>query len=175
MKTLLLKPVANELGGVPYLVAIGRVRANAGDAKEAYKIVHFPYNGIVKNRPVEDEMPPYTLRLALMIEFLLALIAIFETWSMAGGQGHLDLMPWYAKLGFALGLALSMVMGTSAAVSHEHALNAKTIACLLLALLFIAGMAATTYYYHVHENDDQAGGEDNSITTVIRPHLELAR
>ena len=84
-------------------------------------------------------------------------------------------MPWYAKLGFALGLALSMVMGTSAAVSHEHAWNAKTIACLLLALLFIAGMGATTYYYHLHENEDQAATEDTSITLVIQPRLELPR
>ena len=122
-----------------------------------------------------EEMPPYTTRLALMIEFLVALVAIFETWSMAGGQGHLDLMPWYAKLGFTLGLALSIVMGTSAAISHEHAWNAKTIACLLLALLFAGGMGATTYYYHLHENEDQAGGEDNSITMVLHSAVEWKR
>ena len=110
-----------------------------------------------------------------MIEFLVALVAIFETWSMAGGQGHLDLMPWYAKLGFALGLALSIVMGTSAAVSHEHVWNAKTIACLLLGLLFVAGMAATTYYFHLHENEDQPGAEDNSITMVLDAPLESKR
>jgi hypothetical protein len=115
-------------------------------------------------------MPPYTLRLALMIEFLVALIAIFEVWSMAGGQGHLDLMPWYAKLGFTVGLALVTAMGTSAAVNHERAWNAKTIACLLLALLMIGGMCATTYYWHLHENDDQASGaEDNSVTWVREP------
>jgi hypothetical protein len=115
-------------------------------------------------------MPPYTLRLALMIEFLVALVAIFEVWSMAGGQGHLDLMPWYAKLGFTVGLALVTAMGTSAAMSHEHAWNAKTMACLLLGLLLIGGMGATTYYYHLHENDDQASGaEDNSVTWVLEP------
>ncbi len=113
-------------------------------------------------------MPPNTLRLALMTEFLVALVAIFETWSMAGGQGHLDLMPWYAKLGFAGALALATVMGTSAAVSHERAWNAKTVACFLLALLIAAAMGITTFYYHVHENDDQ-GGDDNSITRVILP------
>jgi hypothetical protein len=115
-------------------------------------------------------MPPYITRYALMIEFLVALVAIFETWSMAGGQGHLDLMPWYAKLGFSLGLALVTAMGTSAAMSHEKAWNAKTIACLMLALLIMAGMGATTYYWHLHENDDQAtGAEDNSVTWVWRP------
>ena len=105
-----------------------------------------------------------------MIEFLVALVAIFEVWSMAGGQGHLDLMPWYAKLGFTLGLALVTAMGTSAAMSHERAWNAKTVTCLLLALLMIGGMAATTYYWHLHENDDQAiGAEDNSVTRVWEP------
>jgi len=108
-----------------------------------------------------------------MTEFLVALVAIFETWSMAGGQGHLDLMPWYAKLGFTLALALATVMGTSAAMSHERPWNAKTIACLMLALLIAAGMGATTYYYHIHENDDQ-GPEENSITRLI-PMREPAR
>jgi hypothetical protein len=102
-----------------------------------------------------------------MIEFLVALIAIFETWSMAGGQGHLDLMPWYARLGYTLGLALVIVMGTMSAMAHESAWNAKTIACLVLALMIVAGMGLTTYYFHLHENDDQPqGGDDDSITLL---------
>lgn len=120
-------------------------------------------------------MPPYILRLAFMIEFLVALVAIFETWSMVGGQSHLDLMTWYAKLGFVTGLALLTVMGTMSAVSHERAWNAKTIACLLLALIFAAGMGVTTYYYHLHENDDQgSGSDDDSITSLAWP-AELPR
>jgi hypothetical protein len=95
----------------------------------------------------------------------LALIAIFETWSMAGGQGHLDLMPWYAKLGYTLGLALAIVMTTISAMAHESAWNAKTIACLVLCMMIATGMGLTTYYYHLHENDDQAqGGDDDSLT-----------
>jgi hypothetical protein len=120
-------------------------------------------------------MPPNILRLALTIEFLVALVAIFETWSMAGGQGHLDLMPWYMKLGFVLGLSLVIVMGTISAMAHERAFNAKTVVCVLLVLLIAAGMGATTYYYHLHENDDQAqGGDDNSIT-LLRPTQETGR
>jgi len=117
-------------------------------------------------------MPPNILRLALTIEFLVALVAIFETWSMAGGQGHLDLMPWYTKLGFVLGLSLMIVMGTMSAMAHERAFNAKTIACVLLVLLIAAGMGATTYYYHMHENDDQAQGADDDSLTLLRPSLE---
>ena len=71
-----------------------------------------------------------------------------------GGQSHLDLMPWYAKLGLTLGLALVTVLGTISAVSHDRAWNAKTIACLLLALMIAGGMAGVTFYYHLHECDE---------------------
>jgi hypothetical protein len=113
-------------------------------------------------------MPSNILRLAFTIEFLVALIAIFESWSIVGGQGHLDLMPWYAKLGYTLGLALVTVMATASSMAHERAWNAKTIACLLLVLLIAAGMGATTYYYHLHENDDQPQADDDSITLIHR-------
>src|SRR5580658_8193662 len=99
-------------------------------------------------------MAPYLLRLAYMSEFLLAVVSVLMLWSQVGGQGHLDLMPWYAKLGLTLGLALVTVAGTVSAVSHERAWNAKTVACLVLAVMLMTGMAAVTYYYHLHENDD---------------------
>jgi hypothetical protein len=107
-----------------------------------------------------------------MMEFLVALVAIFETWSLVGGQGHLDLMPWHAKLGFALGLALVTVMGTASAMAHERAWNAKTVTCLALAAILATGMGLTTYYYHLHENDDQAPGDDDSITFLRWPATE---
>jgi hypothetical protein len=47
-------------------------------------------------------MPPALHRLAYVAEFLLALIAIWTLWSQVGGQGHLDLMPWYDKLGLSV-------------------------------------------------------------------------
>jgi peptidoglycan/LPS O-acetylase OafA/YrhL len=120
-------------------------------------------------------MPPNILRLAFTIEFLVALVAIFETWSMVGGQVHLDLMPWYAKLGFVFGLALVTVMATASAMAHERAWNAKTIACLALVLMIAAGMGATTYYYHLHENDDQGQGSDDDSLTSLYYKLEPER
>jgi hypothetical protein len=118
-------------------------------------------------------MPLNILRLAFTIEFLVALVAIFETWSMTGGQGHLDLMPWYAKLGFTVGLSLVTVMATASSMAHERAWNAKTIACLLLALMIAAAMGATTYYYHLHENEDQPQADDDSITLLYQPRQDL--
>jgi len=99
-------------------------------------------------------MPPYLLRLAYMAEFLLALVCVLMLWPHVGGQGHLDLMPWYTKLALPVALAFVTVMGTASAVAHERAWNAKTIACLVLALMIAGGMGGATYYYHLHENDD---------------------
>ena len=50
-------------------------------------------------------MSPKLLRLVYACEFLVALIAVFTTWSEIGGQATLDLMHWSWKLG--LGFALS--------------------------------------------------------------------
>ena len=90
-------------------------------------------------------MPPFILRLAYVSQFLLALLAVIALWEHAGGAGHLDLMPWYTKLGLTAGMALVTVMGTASAVAHERAWNAKTIACLLLAPLgyYLSYLAAT--------------------------------
>src|SRR5712691_4430075 len=99
-------------------------------------------------------MTPVLLRLAYVAEFLLALIAALMLWSQVGGQGHLDLMPWYDKLGLSVALALVTVLGTVSAVGHERAWNGRTLAFLLMALLIAGAMDAVTYYYHVHEDDN---------------------
>ena len=99
-----------------------------------------------------------------MAEFLLAILTILELWSQVGGQGHLDLMPWYTKFVLAVGMALVTVAGTVSAVSHDRAWNAKTIACLFLALMLAGGMAAATYYSHLHENDED-NGDDGGVTS----------
>jgi hypothetical protein len=112
-------------------------------------------------------MPPYILRLAYMSEFLLATVSIMELWSQVGGQGHLDLMPWYVKFGFVMALSLATVAGTASAVGHERAWNAKTIASLLIAILLAGGMGAVTYYYHVHEADD-SGDTDEDVAMSMQ-------
>lgn len=112
-------------------------------------------------------MSPNFLRLAYMLEFLLALVATLELWSQVGGQNHLDLMPWYAKLSLTVGLALFTVLGTIAAASHERAWNAKTVACLVIALMIAGGMAAVTVYYHLHENDDADTGDQPAAISLL--------
>jgi hypothetical protein len=113
-------------------------------------------------------MPPPVLRLAYVSEFLLALIAGDLLWSQVGGQGHLDLMPWYGKLLCLVGLALITVRGTAAAISQERAWNANSISYLLMALMIAGAMAAMTYYYHLHEEDSD---ENESTTGVAQIHV----
>ncbi len=113
-------------------------------------------------------MPPYWLRLAYMSEFLLALVAILSMWSQVGGQGHLDLMPWYTKMALTVGLGLVTIAGTASAVAHERAWNAKTLAFLVLALALMGAMAGVTYYYHLHENDDDdSSDQDSGVATSL--------
>ena len=80
----------------------------------------------------------------------------------------MDLMPWPVKLVLILGLGLSTVMGTAAAVNHEKAWNAKTHASVLLAILLVAGMAFVTYYYHLHENDESPATEGSPLAWEMR-------
>ena len=120
-------------------------------------------------------MPPVLLRLAYVSEFLLALIAALMLWSQVGGQGHLDLMPWYDKLGLSVALALVTVLGTMSAVGHERAWNARTLAFLLMGLLIAGAMAALTYYYHVHEEDDDEGGNTNVASVSFEAPLPYGR
>jgi hypothetical protein len=107
------------------------------------------------------------LRIAYVCEFLLALLAISVVWGQVGGQDHLDLMPWYDKLVLTFTLALTIVLGTAAAVSRERAWNAISIACVAIAILIACAMGAVTYYYHLHE-DDHDTEDPNGVAMIVR-------
>jgi hypothetical protein len=108
-------------------------------------------------------------------EFLLALIAALMLWSEVGGQGHLDLMPWYDKLSLSVALALVTVLGTMSATAHERAWNGRTVAFLLMGLLIAGAMAALTYYYHLHEEEDEGGGDANVAAVMLEGPLPDGR
>jgi hypothetical protein len=109
---------------------------------------------------------PVWLRLAYSIEFLIALLAIFTVWSQVGGQGHLDLLPWYAKLILSMSMAWCCVRFTAGIVEHESVWTARTIFWLAAMLLLASTMAAITFYYHLHEEPDGADSDENTATTV---------
>jgi hypothetical protein len=123
---------------------------------------------------------PSFLRLAYAIEFLVALIAIVSLWSEVGGEGHLDLMPWYTKLGCILGLAWCCVRFTASLVEQQRIWTGRAIGWFLGILLFCLLMGGITYYYHLHEEQDD-GDEDttataenfNSLGTPFQPRNSL--
>jgi hypothetical protein len=112
---------------------------------------------------------PSWLRMAYALEFLLALITILTVWSEVGGQGHMDLLPWYIKLGCSLSLAWCSVRFTAAIVEHEKAWNQHTAVWFIGMIVVAIAMGGITYYYHLHEVPDEPDSEDNTSTSIIRP------
>jgi hypothetical protein len=116
-----------------------------------------------------SSLNPSWLRLAYALEFLIALIAIIGLWSEVGG-GHLDLMPWYTKLGCILGLAWCCVRFTASLVEQQRVWTGRTIGWFVGIMLVCLLMGGITYYYHLHEEQDD-GDEDTTaaaenITTL---------
>lgn len=107
-----------------------------------------------------------TLRLAYATQYLIAVIAVFVLWSQVGGQSHLDLMPWYVKLGLGAGAALSVVKATAAAVSQEHAWNSRTLKWIGILLVLLIGCGLASYYCHLYLEDDGDDQQDTTTTSV---------
>jgi hypothetical protein len=117
--------------------------------------------------PAPALLGPSLLRLAYALEFLIALIAIISLWSEIGGEGHLDLMPWYIKLGCIVGLAWCCVRFTAALVERQEVWTRRTISWFAGILLFCIAMAGITYYYHLHEEQDDGDDENTAATSNI--------
>jgi hypothetical protein len=106
------------------------------------------------------------LRLAYATQFLIALLAIFVLWSEVGGQSHLDLMPWYLKLGLGAGAAFAVVKATAASVSGGAAWNGGTLKWFGILLALLLGCGLASYYMHVYEESDEEDQED-SVTSQL--------
>jgi len=111
------------------------------------------------------------LRLAYATQFLIAVIAVFVLWSQVGGQSHLDLMPWYLKLGLGAGAALAVVNATAAAVAGPSAWNGRTLKWfgILLVVLLACGLASYYCHMYLEDNGDDQPDQSTSIGQAI-PH-----
>jgi hypothetical protein len=109
------------------------------------------------------------LRLAYSTQFLIAVIAIFVLWSEVGGQSHLDLMPWYLKLGLGGGAAFAVVKATAAAVEKKQAWNGGTLRWFGILLALLVGCGLASYYYHVYGESDEDNQDDTMNSMVVRP------
>lgn len=120
-------------------------------------------------------MSPALTRIALIGLFFLALGTTFTAWAQVGGQGHLDLMPWYWKLLPAVALAWFAVRAASAAAEQESAYNAKSMTWAICALTTVGVMAALTYYYHLTESVDEQDQEEPPAVTRLFDSSRPAR
>ena len=111
-------------------------------------------------------MTPVWLRFAYAIELLIAIDAVFTLWSQVGGQGHLDLMPWWLKLLLGGGMSLACVFATAAAVQREHVANTRFLAWIGLIVLIGAAMGVITYYYHLHETYEDSDEEQSTSAAL---------
>ena len=106
------------------------------------------------------------LRLAYATQFLIAVMAVFALWSQVGGQGHLDLMPWYVKLGFGSGAAFAVVKATAAAVAADQPWNGRTLKWLGILLALLIGCGVATYYVHMYDESDEEDDQQNTAAAV---------
>lgn len=111
-------------------------------------------------------MTPRLLRLALTVEFLVAVVAVFTAWSEIGGQAALDLMYWAWKLGLALSLAGAIVGFTAATVAEDKPWTVRSARWLVMVLILIGGIAVVTYYYVQAE---PTVPEDNGAISMTLP------
>ena len=135
------------------------------------------------DEPVLHEIPHETvplnqrsvswLRLAYAFEFLLALLAILTLWGEVGGQGHLDMMPWYTKLVCLMASAWCTVRLTAGLVEERKIWNRRTLVWLSGLILVATAMAAITYYYHLREDTDEQDSEETATAMNIKPPLAL--
>jgi hypothetical protein len=106
------------------------------------------------------DMRSRLLRPLLIVEFLIAIQAVFTLWSQVGGQFHLDLMFWPWKFGLGIGAAVLIVAITANIAQNSGALTRRALllGSLLLATVAVAGVV--TYYYHVNEPTDESDETD---------------
>lgn len=108
---------------------------------------------------------PNWLRLAYAAEYLLALQTVLPVWTQVGGQGHMDLLPWYLKLVCAAAWAWCAVRLTAALV--EASPNRRSVRVWATSVLAVSiVMGCITFYYHSHEVQDEPDSDETSTTSV---------
>ncbi|MGD0619422.1 MAG: hypothetical protein ABSB67_17385 [Bryobacteraceae bacterium] len=118
----------------------------------------------------ENPIAPNSLRVGLAIEFLVALIAVTVTWEEIGGQGHLDLMPWYVKLILIGGFCWSFVRFSAALARPGKWRNRRSVGWLAALIVLAAAMGLITYYYHLHEPADDDDSDETPTTSIDVPN-----
>jgi hypothetical protein len=106
------------------------------------------------------------LRPFIIVEFLIAIQAVFTFWSEVGGQYHLDLMFWPWKFGLSIAASGLIVAITSSLVQNNGAITrlALTLCSFLILVVVVAGMV--TYFYHLNEPPEQDDQTDEAPARI---------
>lgn len=119
-------------------------------------------------------MTPKLLRLAYVLEFLVALVAIFSAWSEIGGQAALDLMYWGWKLGLGVGLGGAVVAYTVALVSEDSLWSLRSARWLATIVLLTFVMGVVTYFYALQvETGDSDESSSGNVSLLRLPGFAL--
>ena len=110
------------------------------------------------------------LRPLLIIEFLIAIQAVFTFWSEVGGQYHLDLMFWPWKFGLSITASLLIVAITGNLLQNNGAITryALTLCSFLIVVIVVAGIV--TWFYHLNEPpnpDDQSDDQPAKVSMML--------
>jgi hypothetical protein len=108
------------------------------------------------------------LRPLMIVEFLIAIEAIFTVWSEVGGQYHLDLMFWPWKLGIGFASAALVVAITANLVRNDGRITRRALLfCSFLITIFVLA-GVVTYYYHLNEPTQQDEDQDETPAKISR-------
>lgn len=99
-------------------------------------------------------------RFAYLVEFLFAIDVVYNVWAQAGGQWHLDLMPWFWKLGCGLSFSACVVGFTAAITQSEQFWTKRSQAWMAGIVVTLGLMAGLTAYYHSQESQDEPDSEE---------------
>lgn len=156
------------------------------EQEKPLEMLEVPEKGAEAESPVESEIvaegaettaeaesaeatTPSWLRFAYCLEFLIAIIAVVMLWSQVGGQGHMDLLPWYTKLACIVSMSWFCVRFTAALVEQRKVWNRHTAIWFTGILLMGLIMGGIVYYYHLHEVPDESDSEDSTAQVVSAP------
>ena len=132
----------------------------------------FSPGGLPVQPPAPPPVPPPApawpvplVRLALVVEFLIAWIAAVTAWSILAGQFHIDSMDWRWKAALPLAWAFACVRATIAAMRSTKAWNRNVWIWTALCAAIATAMGLVAWYTHLQEPPDEE--EDTGYTATL--------
>ncbi len=104
------------------------------------------------------------MRLVYACEFLLALVAIFTSWSEIGGQATLDLMSWGWKFGLSFALAASIVVYSASLIAQDSLWTLRSTRWLSAIVVIVIIMGVVTYFYAMQV---ESGDSDSNTPSAV--------